>query len=133
MAPGTVTLYPLLKICGSLINWLIVAAGFEVVDEEDEDASGRVVRPPCRRQDDPFRRRRRWRDEHVADPAAVAERERDDLLLDVVLVHLEVFAGQIRHEIPGRVARDDVGRHEVDLHREGRSLRRGGRLLCSGA
>src|SRR5579863_2654026 len=30
VAPGIVMLYPLLKICGSVISWLIVAAGFEV-------------------------------------------------------------------------------------------------------
>src|ERR1700693_2475429 len=40
VALGIVTLYPLLKIVGLLISWLIVAEGFDVVDDELEEVPG---------------------------------------------------------------------------------------------
>ena len=86
----------------------------QIVDEEQQDAAGGVVHRPRRRQDDALLRRRRRRRGDVEDAAAVHQRERHDLLLDAVLEDLEVVLLQIGDELPGVVARDDVGRHEID-------------------
>ena len=61
----------------------------EVVDEDQEDAAGRVVGRPALRQDDAFLHRRRRRRQQVEHAAAVRQHERHDLLLDAVLVDLE--------------------------------------------
>lgn len=87
----------------------------EVVDEDDEDPAGHVVGRPRRRQDHTGRPPRRRRRRLVIDAAAVRHQERDDLLLDVILVDLEVVLREIRDELSARIADDDVRRDDVDL------------------
>ena len=61
----------------------------EVVDDDDEDAARGVSARPAGRKDQAVTRRHR-RTEHVVLAPAVDHRQRDDLLLHAVLVHLEL-------------------------------------------
>ena len=54
---------------------------------------------PAARQDDAFLHRRRRRRQHVVDAAAVGQHERDDLLLDAVLVDLELVRLEVGDEL----------------------------------
>jgi hypothetical protein len=116
----------------------------QIVDEDQEDAAGRIVGWAARRKDDPFLGRRRRRRRDVVDAAAVGQRKRDQLLLDAVLEHFELVLLQVRDELPAGVADDHVGRNEFDpgakhllgigfarrfRGRVGLGRRRGGRLL----
>ena len=91
----------------------------QIVDEEQEDAAGRVVHAADGRQNDAFGRRRRRRFEHVGDAAAVAHRHRRDVLLDAVLVDFEVVLLQVGDESALLVLDDHVHRDGVDLDSEG--------------
>ncbi len=94
----------------------------QVVDEQDEDAPGRVVARPGRRQDDALRRGGRRRQRQVGHAAAVHEHERRDLLRHAVLEQFEVLLRQVRHELALGIPGDDVVGHQVDRHPERRLL-----------
>ncbi len=93
----------------------------EIVDEDQEHAPGGVVRRAVGRQDDAFLHRRRRRRQHVVDAPAVRQHERDDLLLDAVLVDLELFGLQVGDELVAPLIADDhVGGDEIDADAERR-------------
>ena len=94
----------------------------EVVDEQDEDAPGRVVARPDRREDDAFRRGGGRRQREVRHPAAVHEDERRDLLRHAVFVEIEVVFGEVGDELAPGIPGDDVVGHQVDRHPERRLL-----------
>src|SRR5688500_13004995 len=97
----------------------------EVVDDDDEDAAGGVVARAARRQDEtiaPGRRRR----QHVVLTPAVDHRQRDDVLLDAVLVDLELTGLEIGDELAAPVADDGIGPHQLD------AASKGGRLILHG-
>ena len=86
----------------------------QVVDEDEEDAAGRVRGRPRRREQDAFRNRRGRRRRDVVAAAAVGQRERDDLLRNAVFQNLEIVFLQVGDELTAVVADDDVGRDEFD-------------------
>ena len=90
----------------------------EVVDDDDEDAAGRVAARPVARKDDAVTRGDR-RTEHVELAPAVDHRERRDRLLDPVLVDLQLSGLQISDELSAGVANDGVGGDEIDVDLEG--------------
>ena len=94
----------------------------QIVDEDQEHASGGVVRRPRGREDDALLRGRGRRRLDVEHAAAVRQHERDDVLLDAVLEDLELVRLQIRDELIAFVADDHVGRDEVDADAECRLL-----------
>ena len=72
-----------------------------------------------RRQDDALLHRRRRRGLHVVHAPAMGQDERDDFLLDAVLVDLELSGLQVCDElIAALVADDDIGGHEIDADAE---------------
>ena len=92
----------------------------EIVDEDEEDAPRGVVRRAIGRQDDALLHRRRRRRLHVVNASAMGQDERDDFLLDAVLVDLELSGLQVCDElIAALVADDHVGGHEIDADAEG--------------
>ncbi len=105
----------------------------QVVDEDQEHATGGVVGRAIGRQDDALLHRRRRRGLHVVDATAVCENERDDVLLDAVFVNLELSGFQVGDELIAALLADDhVGGHEIHADAE----RWRGRLhwwgLCGG-
>jgi ribose 5-phosphate isomerase B len=95
----------------------------EVVNEQKEHASRRVVGRPRDRQDDPFLNRRRRRRERVVRAATVNQHHRRELLLLAVFEDVKVGGLQIGDELIGfRITNDDVGRHEVGARAERRRL-----------
>ena len=68
----------------------------------------------------------RRRQPRVGHAAAGDHRHRGDFLQHAVFVDLEVFLLQVGYEIALVVANHHVGRHQIDLHAEGRLVLRGG-------
>ncbi len=87
-------------------------------------------------QDDAFLRWRGRRGLQVESAAAVHQQHRRDLLFHAVFEDVELFLGQVGHELAVAVAHDDVGRHQVDERPErrtlGRRIGRRGRLSSRG-
>ena len=92
----------------------------QVVDDDEEDATGRVVPRPGRGQDDALLGRRRRRRQQVVHAAAVHQRERRDVLRHAIFQHLEVVLRQVGHELILAVADDRVHGDQIDVDPEGR-------------
>ena len=106
-----------------LLEQLADAAGvaeveMQIVDEEQHDAPGRVVRRTRRRQDDAFLRRRRRRRRDVEDASAVDQREGHEFLLHAVFEDLELFLLEVGDEQAAVIPGDDVHGDDVDARRE---------------
>ena len=95
----------------------------QVVDDDQEDAAGRVIPWARRRQDDPFLSRGRRRRLQIVNASAMDECEGGDVLLDTVFEDLEVVLGEIGHELVTTVADDRVHRDEVHARAEVRLAR----------
>ena len=100
----------------------------QIVQEDQEDAAGRVGRRSRRRQDDALLGRRRRRGLEIERPSAMDEDERDDFLLDAVFPDLEIGLREIRRKQAVLVANDGVRGDQIDRRPEGR-LERSARLL----
>src|SRR5687767_3329962 len=95
----------------------------EVVDDEDDDAAGRVVHWPGGRQNDALANRGDGGALRLIYAAAVHERKRAQLLLDAVFVHFEIIFREVRLKLSATVADDYVGADEVNGRAEGRARR----------
>ena len=107
------------QLVGDFLEEIADAAGVaevevQVVDENQEDAARRVRRRARRRQQNAFGHRRRRRRRDVVAAAAVGQRERDELLGDAVLQHLEIVFLQVGDELAAVVADDHVGGDQFD-------------------
>jgi hypothetical protein len=91
----------------------------QVVDDDQEDAAGRIVARARDRKDQPFLLHRRWRRCEIVDAAAVHQRQRGNVLLHAVFVNLEVVLREVGDKLVLAVTRDDIGRDVVDGHTEG--------------
>ena len=90
----------------------------QVVDDDQEDAAGRVVPGPRGGQDDAFLRGWRGRRLQVEHAPAVHQGHRRHGLLDAVFVDLEVVLREIGDEDVLGVAHDYVGRDEINRNPE---------------